>query len=218
MYSIVFKAIDAGFHIESRTHLISRKALGNLERAMEDGKELLRRAKGSFGIVLSHTLDCSNAFLIGARGQTMSVGFYPHLGMVLFGSESAATKAAMALRAEEDDDGLDASKLGGSSSAGASFDLRTNALKGSFRLELDDLPVGQALKAARAQLRRRLWIRGRELHAQRRRDVVFLAADLRHREHRNQGLASAVGGPERRAGPSLGRRRFAETQPGFPIY
>ena len=43
MYSIVFKAIDAGFHIESKTHLISRKALGNLERSMEDGKELLRR-------------------------------------------------------------------------------------------------------------------------------------------------------------------------------
>ena len=43
VYSIVFKAIDAGFHIESKTHLISRKALGNLERSMEDGKELLRR-------------------------------------------------------------------------------------------------------------------------------------------------------------------------------
>ena len=101
------------------------------------GKELLRRTKGSFGIVLSHTLDCSNAFLIGARGQTMSIGFYPHLGMVLFGSESAATKAAMGIRANKDDD-LDASKTGGSS-AGASFDLRTNELKSSFRLELDDL-------------------------------------------------------------------------------
>jgi hypothetical protein len=43
VYSIVFKAIDAGFNIESKTHLISRKALGYLERSMEDGKELLRR-------------------------------------------------------------------------------------------------------------------------------------------------------------------------------
>ena len=98
------------------------------------GKELLRRAKGSFGIVLSHTLDCGDSFLIGARGQTMSVGFYPHLGMVLFGSEAAATKAAMGLKASPNDNAMDDSKLGG-----ASFDLRTNQLKSSFRLELDDL-------------------------------------------------------------------------------
>ena len=60
------------------------------------GAALLRECKGSFGIVLSHSLDCQDALVIGARGQTMSVAFYPVLGMVLFGSEQAATKAAMA--------------------------------------------------------------------------------------------------------------------------
>ena len=124
---------------------------------MMAGRDLLRHAKGSFGVVLSHTLDCAHSTVIAARGQTMSVAFYPNVGMVLFGSEQAATKAAMrqdaTVAAEganpkpptkrrwwrphraslEDQLAMDCSK------SGEAFDMLTNQLKGSFRLDLDDL-------------------------------------------------------------------------------
>ena len=62
------------------------------------GRELLRHAKGSFGLVLSHTLDAKDSFLVAARGQTMSVAFYPHLGAVTFGSEQARPRRRWASR------------------------------------------------------------------------------------------------------------------------
>ena len=62
--------------------------------------ELMRHAKGSFGLVISHSLDATSGLVVAARGQTMSIAVYPQLGMVLFGSEAAATKAAMGMSAE----------------------------------------------------------------------------------------------------------------------
>ena len=58
-------------------------------------RQLLANAIGSFGLVLSTSLDAPNELVVAARGQTMSIAFYPLLGAFLFGSESAATKAAM---------------------------------------------------------------------------------------------------------------------------
>lgn len=80
---------------------------------------ILQRAAGSFGLTFSHSLDAGGAVapraadthaagrpaggltggevVVCAKGQTMSVAFYPQLGLVLFGSEAAATKAAMPL-------------------------------------------------------------------------------------------------------------------------
>ena len=60
-------------------------------------RKLLRGAMGSFGLVLSHSLDCDREVVVAARGQTMSVAFYPRTGIVCWGSESSATKAAMGL-------------------------------------------------------------------------------------------------------------------------
>lgn len=121
------------------------------------GRDLLRHAMGSFGVVLSHSLECDDSVIIGARGQTMSVGFYPELGMVLFGSEQAATKAAMGFtpvgcgnqggrgqRAKWRKAGMttDSSEHAmDSSKTGEAFNPVTNHLKGSFRLDLDDLGV-----------------------------------------------------------------------------
>ena len=56
---------------------------------------LLASAKGSFGLVTSHSLDSEEELVVAARGQTMSVAVYPQMGLVLFGSEAAATKVAM---------------------------------------------------------------------------------------------------------------------------
>ena len=176
------------------------------------GRDLLRYAVGSFGVVLSHSLECADSMIIGARGQTMSIGercrgllplllsfswsthlpphsigFYPELGMVLFGSEQAATKAAMGFHSvgegrrgngywqgkgrkgvgvatDSFEHAMDSSKtvrptdrarhlnthptatspnlaLASPFRQGEAFNPVTNELKGSFRLDLDDLGV-----------------------------------------------------------------------------
>ena len=66
--------------------------------------------------------------LIAARGQTMSVAFYPLVGMVMFGSEQAATKMGMGMGMDDD---LDASKSGVFPQSGEQH--------GAFRLDLDDV-------------------------------------------------------------------------------
>ena len=42
-----------------------------------------------------YCLDADRQMALAARGQTMSVAFYPKLGLVLYGSEQAAVKAAL---------------------------------------------------------------------------------------------------------------------------
>ena len=59
------------------------------------GQQLLANAEGSFGLVLSTAIDSLNEIVVAARGQTMSVAFYPRLGLFTFGSESSATKAGL---------------------------------------------------------------------------------------------------------------------------
>jgi hypothetical protein len=60
-------------------------------------KQLLAGATGTFGLVLTSSLDVQREVVIAARGQSMSIAFYPLLGVVAWGSEAAATKAAIGL-------------------------------------------------------------------------------------------------------------------------
>ena len=53
---------------------------------------MMEGARGSFGLCLSHSLDADSDFVVAARGQTMSVAFYPSQHLVVFGSEAAACK------------------------------------------------------------------------------------------------------------------------------
>ncbi|EKX55458.1 hypothetical protein GUITHDRAFT_99235 [Guillardia theta CCMP2712] len=55
----------------------------------------LSRAKGSFGLCVSCSLDSHRQIVLAARGQTISLAFYPNSGVVLWGSEQAAVKAAL---------------------------------------------------------------------------------------------------------------------------
>ena len=55
---------------------------------------LMEGARGSFGLCLSHSLDADSDFVVAARGQTMSVAFYPSQHLVTFGSEAAACKVS----------------------------------------------------------------------------------------------------------------------------
>ena len=48
---------------------------------LDAGRALLQGARGSFGLVLSHSLDCHSDFLVAARGQTMSIGGQPVAGV-----------------------------------------------------------------------------------------------------------------------------------------
>lgn len=56
---------------------------------------LLENAKGSFGLMVSSTIDAHRQVCFAARGQTMSVAFYPRKGLVCYGSEQAAVKAGL---------------------------------------------------------------------------------------------------------------------------
>lgn len=53
----------------------------------------LDRAKGSFGIAVSSSLDADSRICLAARGQTISVAFFRDF--VLYGSEQAAVKAGL---------------------------------------------------------------------------------------------------------------------------
>lgn len=55
----------------------------------------LDNAKGSFGLSVSSSWDAHRQLVVAARGQTMSIAFYPDKGLVCYGSEQAATKAGI---------------------------------------------------------------------------------------------------------------------------
>lgn len=59
---------------------------------LQSVQEFLRCARGSFGLSVNCTLDADRETVLAAKGQTMSVAFYPRSGMVLWGSEAAAVK------------------------------------------------------------------------------------------------------------------------------
>jgi hypothetical protein len=58
-------------------------------------KAVLENAKGSFGLMITSSLDASRQICIAARGQPMCVALYPRKGLVCYGSEQAALKAAI---------------------------------------------------------------------------------------------------------------------------
>uniref|UniRef100_A0A7S3DUG1 Glutamine amidotransferase type-2 domain-containing protein n=1 Tax=Entomoneis paludosa TaxID=265537 RepID=A0A7S3DUG1_9STRA len=55
----------------------------------------MQHAIGSFGIMVTCSEDANRQICLAARGQPMSVAFYPKKGLVLYGSELAAVKAGM---------------------------------------------------------------------------------------------------------------------------
>ena len=92
------------------------------------GQQLLARSEGSFGLVLSSALDAANELVVAARGQTMSVAFFPRLGLFTFGSESSATKA-----------GLGKSPTTGDSCDAANATVLDAGFLDGFRFDLDDV-------------------------------------------------------------------------------
>ena len=58
----------------------------------------MKKAKGSFGLCVMCSVDAHRQMVIAARGQTMSVAFYPKTGLLLYASEQAAVKAALGIK------------------------------------------------------------------------------------------------------------------------
>ena len=58
-------------------------------------KLFMAGASGSFGLSVTSSLDSHRQICLAARGQTLSIAFYPQKRIVLFGSEQAAVKAGM---------------------------------------------------------------------------------------------------------------------------
>jgi hypothetical protein len=83
----------------------------------------LQNAKGSFGLMIASSLDAHRQTCFAARGQTMSIAFYPRKGLICYGSEQAAVKA-----------GLNYENPGGNIVQGDSREAEN-----AVRLDLDDL-------------------------------------------------------------------------------
>ena len=57
----------------------------------------LANAKGSFGLCITNSMDAHRQLCVAARGQTMSIAFYPKKGLICYGSEQAAVKAGLSI-------------------------------------------------------------------------------------------------------------------------
>ncbi len=96
-------------------------------------KIFMQNAKGSFGLSVTSNLDSHRQMCLAARGQTISIAFYPSKDLICYGSEQAAVKAGMGAEFPEawDDDDFQT----------VSFqDTKYREVDGeSTRLDLDDL-------------------------------------------------------------------------------
>ena len=55
----------------------------------------LDNAKGSFGLCVTTSMDAHRQVVFAAKGQTLSIAFYPRKGVICYGSEAAAVKAGL---------------------------------------------------------------------------------------------------------------------------
>ena len=90
----------------------------------------MKHAKGSFGIAVTSSLDAHRQICLAARGQPMSIAFYPKKGLFCYASEAAAVKAGMSIHIKCDQD----DRLVFNGSSATSF-----AAMETSRLDLDDL-------------------------------------------------------------------------------
>jgi hypothetical protein len=90
-------------------------------------KIFLAHAKGSFGLCVMSSLDSHRQICLAARGQTISIAFYPQKHIILYGSEQAAVKAGMGV------------EFPGMNSTCALDRSHLNVETDVLRLDLDDL-------------------------------------------------------------------------------
>lgn len=129
-FSELIKPLDSWIQDESdsgaslfRFCYLTIKAFQNND-LLSTTQTFLGNAEGSFGLCVTSSLDADRQICIAARGQSMSVAFYPDKGLVCYGSEQAAVKA-----------GLSFPFPGKMEDRGVTTEMDEDAL----RLDLDDL-------------------------------------------------------------------------------
>ena len=106
-------------------------------------KIFLRQAVGSFGLAITCSEDAGHQVCLAARGQPMSVAFYPDSGLICYGSELMAVKAGV--RFESLNARLKMTKkLGDLTNTTSQFFVTSRRgsvpkTSKSYRLDLDDL-------------------------------------------------------------------------------
>lgn len=93
-------------------------------------KLLLRDSVGSFGLMVTTSAEAQRQICIAARGQPMSIVFYPKKGLITYGSELAAVKAGLI---------FDAPKTVVIPQLKADEDGKFDVTKETCRFDLDDL-------------------------------------------------------------------------------
>jgi hypothetical protein len=93
LYDLIEKSIDAFFDND----------------LMETMKIFLAGGVGSFGLMITSSMDARRQICIAARGQPMSIAFYPDNGVICYGSELAAVKAGLTFKNPAGDVGKHAS-------------------------------------------------------------------------------------------------------------
>lgn len=93
-------------------------------------KLFMKNAVGSFGLMVTSSEDAHRQICLAARGQTMSIAFYPKKGIICYGSEQAAVKAALMYEKPPGDSKQEKN---------LDSDDDDDFVKNTCRLDLDDL-------------------------------------------------------------------------------
>ena len=112
----------------------------------------MENAKGSFGLCVTTSMDSYRQAVFAAKGQTLSVAFYPRKGMICYGSEQAAVKVSfdkIRISLQFFSDECHASHASPNTQAGLKYDapqgktgrgtVYKNVDENAVRLDLDDL-------------------------------------------------------------------------------
>ncbi|KAL3922859.1 MAG: hypothetical protein SGILL_001978 [Bacillariaceae sp.] len=98
-------------------------------------KFFMKNAVGSFGVMVTSSIDAKRQICIAARGQPMSIAFFPGKSMICYGSELAAVKAGMMFDNPAGNRSLDMSHL-----TTSTFKLSDDEItQETCRYDLDDL-------------------------------------------------------------------------------
>lgn len=103
-------------------------------------KYFMKNAVGSFGLMVTSSMDASRYICIAARGQPMSVAFYPEKGILCYGSELAAVKAGMTYDNPAGNTRRPRRTPDSSThTASSSFQLKEDMTESTCRFDLDDV-------------------------------------------------------------------------------
>jgi hypothetical protein len=93
------KALDNFFSLDVEDEALGRFVCVTVDTFFDNDllnttRIFMENAKGSFGLCVATSMDAHRQVVFAAKGQTLSVAFYPRKGVVCYGSEAAAVKVS----------------------------------------------------------------------------------------------------------------------------